>query len=173
MNAKLLFTQVDETEFDYIFSLIQKARINSEKQKVYQWDDTYPTKELVMKDIVNGDTYLVYRDGKKVGFFVINEVCEHNDPTRIKWLNDGKFIFLHRFCIDPDYQQAGLGSEVLAKIESDAQQNGAKSVKLDVFSTNAHAIYIYEKSGYKKMGEDLCNRGTFYIYEKLLPNFKF
>ena len=134
---------------------------------MFQWDETYPTKELVYADIIAGDTFIIYRDNEKVGFFVVNTRCEHNDPHRIKWLNSGKFLFLHRFCIDPDFQKGGLGSEVLNKIEEDAKSDGMLSIRLDVFSTNEHAIYIYEKSGYVRLGEDVCNRGMFYIYEKL------
>ena len=168
MIHELSFIKAEVKDFDCIFSIIKKVRLNSEKENVFQWDDTYPTKEIVLNDIAAEHTFFIYEDNKKVGFLVLNNKCEHNDPNRIKWLNNGKFLFLHRFCIDPDFQKSGLGTNVLKKIETDAIADNVLSIRLDVFSTNEHAIYLYEKLGYAKLGEDLCNRGIFYIYEKLL-----
>ena len=42
------------------------------------------------------------------------------------------------------------------------------SIRIDVFSTNKQATHIYEKFGYRRLGSAFCDRGLFYIYEKLL-----
>jgi len=63
----------------------------------------------------------------------------------------------------------GTGQQVLNEIEKYCiNKLKRKRIWLDVFSFNERGIHIYEKQGYKKMGEtDIADKRAF-IYEKLL-----
>ena len=79
---------------------------------------------------------------------------------------DSRWIILHRLCIDPEYQNKGTGQRCLELFEENCKKDGYESIRIDVFSTNAKAIHIYEKFGYTKVGDAVCERGPFFIYEK-------
>ena len=62
----------------------------------------------------------------------------------------------------------GIGQRVLNEIEKYCVSKlKRKRIWLDVFDFNERGIHIYEKQGYKKMGEtDIADKRAF-IYEKL------
>lgn len=50
------------------------------------------------------------------------------------------------------YRDAGIGQEMMREIESHAPRLGIEYLALEVFGTNEHAIHVYEKIGYKRIG---------------------
>ena len=53
------------------------------------------------------------------------------------------------FLIDPDYQNEGLGSELLSFCLNELHQKQVKLISLEVRKSNKKAQYIYEKFGFK------------------------
>jgi len=50
--------------------------------------------------------------------------------------------------VDPDFQNEGVGTRLLAAAEADMKQRGMKWARLEVSEGNAPAISLYEKAGY-------------------------
>ena len=163
------FEKADVSQFDLVYSMMLRAREKLFSENCFQWDERYPKPQMIRYDLEHGYTSLVTEDGNVVGFFTSNSVCEDDVHGHIVWSYDGdEWVILHRLCIDPVYQSHGLGQRILQRFEQQSKEQGFKSVRIDVFSTNAKAIHIYEKFGYKRLGEALCERGLFYIYDKIL-----
>lgn len=163
------FIKADEKDFSFIYEMMLRAREKLFSEQIFQWDERYPKPEMIKSDLQNGYTSLVNLKGCIVGFFTSNSICEDDVHKDINWSYDGNnWIILHRLCIEPEYQNGGLGQRILAKFEEQSAGNGFESVRIDVFSTNKKAIHIYEKFKYIRIGEAVCERGPFYIYEKKL-----
>lgn len=163
------FTKADENDFDVVYSMMIRARDKLYSEKIFQWNEKYPNAAMILNDIKSRNTFLVKNEAKVIAFFTANSICEDNVHNHIKWqCNDDNWIILHRLCIDPQYQNIGLGQEILKAFELHVEQLGFKSIRIDVFSTNTAAIHIYENFLYMRVGEAICERGLFYIYEKLL-----
>lgn len=58
------------------------------------------------------------------------------------------------FCIDPTFQQAGLGKATLNHAEKFSQiyQSNIKSIKMYVLNVRTELIQYYERRGYQKTG---------------------
>jgi ribosomal-protein-alanine acetyltransferase len=58
----------------------------------------------------------------------------------------------------PDARRGGLGSELLAQFLADARRLGAEQVFLEVRQSNAAAIALYERAGFKP----IARRASYY-----------
>lgn len=169
MVNNMTFTKANENDFEIVYEMMLRARNKLHSENIFQWDESYPKAEMIQDDLKNGYTSLVKVQDKIVAFFTSNSICEDDVHDHIKWIYNGeKWVILHRFCIDPIYQNKGLGQEILKLFEKNSKQAGFESIRIDVFSTNTTAIHIYEKFLYTKVGEAVCERGPFFVYEKII-----
>jgi ribosomal protein S18 acetylase RimI-like enzyme len=53
-------------------------------------------------------------------------------------------------------------------IEELLREKGVESIRLDAFSLNPVALGMYNRLGYKKVGEVIWRKGLFYLFEKKL-----
>ncbi len=69
------------------------------------------------------------------------------------WLtNDGRRIYLHHFGISPAFQGQGL-SKYLLQASMDFAKSTEKQIKIEVHQSNARAINLYTKAGFKYLGD--------------------
>lgn len=69
------------------------------------------------------------------------------------WMTfDGRRIHLHHFGILPEYQGRGLSKSLLAESLKFVKKKGYQ-VKLEVHRTNSVAVKIYEKAGFRYLGD--------------------
>lgn len=77
---------------------------------------------------------------------------EGGSPIGFIWLyvDQGKQeAFLYEISLYEEWRGRGLGKAVMAAMEQQAKELGAKSVGLHVFGHNQRALRLYEKSGYQ------------------------
>ncbi|WMW78062.1 GNAT family N-acetyltransferase [Flavobacterium sp. 20NA77.7] len=72
------------------------------------------------------------------------------------WINTklytGKYLEIDNFIVDNAHQSKGIGKLLIAEIEKIAQQNKAKAIVLDAFTTNFGAHKFYFNQGYVPKG---------------------
>ena len=62
-------------------------------------------------------------------------------------------INIDRIAVEKDYRKRGLASYLLQSFINYCRDNGLKFVNLEVRSSNDSAIGLYEKFGFKRVGE--------------------
>jgi ribosomal protein S18 acetylase RimI-like enzyme len=62
--------------------------------------------------------------------------------------------YLYGFRVKPDYRGQGIGTQMMAVIESDLLGRGFRSVTLNVGVDNQSARRLYERLGYQVVGAD-------------------
>ena len=67
-------------------------------------------------------------------------------------LYTGKYLEIDNFIVDNAHQSKGIGKLLIAEIEKIAQQNKAKAIVLDAFTTNFGAHKFYFNQGYVPKG---------------------
>ena len=66
--------------------------------------------------------------------------------------NDGKTAWLGIYIGEPDWRSKGIGKTVMALYEEECRSLGYQRIELGVFSHNAGAIRLYERSGFTQIG---------------------
>lgn len=153
-------------DLDEIVSFVNLAVKEMCENGIFQWDDLYPIKEDFENDIQQGTLEVGLVGGKIAVVYAVNEECDELYKNGNWVYKDSVFKVLHRLCVHPYFQNQGIANETLDRIEETVAVSGGKSIRLDAFSQNPHAVRLYENKGYKKTGEVNLRKGLFYLMEK-------
>lgn len=174
---ELIFRKAEMCDAKPVFDFVQNAVNVMIDQKIFQWDEMYPTYEDFELDIKNGEAFVAeitetkndFENRKKIAaVYVLNKNCDEAYKTG-KWQYTGDdYIVIHRFCVNPEFQHKGIGFKVCSYILEQAKNDGIKAVRLDVFTQNPYSLRLYEKLGFKTTGFADWRKGTFLLQEKIL-----
>lgn len=144
------------------------ARRDLQENDIHQWDHNDPSIQMLHEDIKSGNLYVAVKGNDILGSVVLDEEKEpeHKD---IDWaVEDGKALYLHRLVVHLDFQGEGTGKVLMEFADQYAKEHGYASIRLDAYEENEVARGLYEKFGYKEMGQVYFPRREvpFYSYEK-------
>lgn len=164
----LTFRSGSNEDLPQIMELIQRAIRHMEEQGIMQWDDLYPMEEDFALDIREGQLFVGMRDETIVVVYTINHQCDEEYKNG-RWKEPEKpFAVIHRLCVDPVVQHAGIAWQTMHHIEETAKRRGIQAIRLDVYSKNPAARKLYQKCGYQEVGTAQWRKGKFYLMEKYL-----
>lgn len=134
---------------------------------VFQWDESYPTTNLIEGDIHN-ETYYICKEGNEIlGGVCLNQE-EHSSYSTIDWTFNGPVLVVHRLAISPHAQGKGVAKQMMQFAEELCVKNKLKGIRLDTFIENPQAIGLYLKLGYNKLGKVSFNNRTYYCFDKMV-----
>lgn len=168
MKEKMKTRKAAPGDLDAISALFRSAIAVMDENGIPQWDEIYPNEDDFREDIEKGQMLLCEYGGRIASVFVLNRQRDDEYKNGVWRGDDDTCAELHRLCVDPAFQNGGIGAETVRLAEELLRESGIKSVRLDAFSLNPYALRLYEKSGYRKVGEANFRKGLFYLYEKLL-----
>lgn len=99
-------------------------------------DDDFLTKEEVSTELENnpyGNYLLLIEKDKIIGYIYYSDIYERAE--------------INQFEVKPTHRNCGKGNELLKYLIEKLQKN----ITLEVKQTNASAIHLYEKNGFKKV----------------------
>ncbi len=135
----------------------------------FQWNDTYPNRETLERDIAAGTAFGAWLVGELAGLISVdsNQSPEYEpipfafgEPIRV----------VHRLAIHPAYQRQGLSSALMDFAEERARAAGCRAMRLDTCEDNGPALALYQNRGYVVRGtcHFLPRPFTFIVMEKQL-----
>lgn len=150
-----------------IMEIIKEAAKDMDSKGIFQWDEIYPTEDVIRQDISDNNLYVYCsHDGNIQAIIVLNEFYdkEYEDLT---WdYNSGKHLIIHRLCVHPKYQGMHTAHKLIDFAEDFAKKHSYTSIRLDAFIPNKRACGMYDRLGYVKRGIVKFRKGDFYCYEK-------
>lgn len=155
-----------------IFDIISKCKTHMESHNIYQWNEFYPSLDIIETDIISGNCYLLKDNGLSIAYFAIDEE-QPSEYNNINWITQGeKVLVIHRLGVLPEYQGRGIAKKILKFIEEFADENKYTSIRLDAYSENKKALKLYGNYGYKRVDKLYFPNRVFhfYCYEKKLKN---
>jgi GNAT superfamily N-acetyltransferase len=164
--------KAQKEDFDKIFELVSDIIKDMEIRGNPQWDENYPTKEILYKDIEEGTLFIMEERNKSIALCALTE-NEEPQYLGINWMDkNGKALEIHRIAVHPHWQKKGIARILFEFAEEHAQNNGYSSMRLDTYCKNSRMIKIIEQRGYKRSGEIFFPPllPPFFCYEKLLEN---
>ncbi len=162
------YRSASEKDLKEICSFVNSAIVQMENNDIFQWDNSYPAPNDFLADIQKGQLYVGISDEEIAVVYALNK--EYDVQYRNgKWrYPDREFRILHRLCVSPKYQRKGAAKDALRHIEAELRKSGIEAIRLDVFSSNPHALALYLNSGYEKVGTAEWRKGKFFLMEKYL-----
>ncbi len=170
---ELTFRRTEAKDTDRLMELFGKASATMALLGIDQWQDGYPSRELIEGDIAEGRSYVVLCGGKIIGTTVLLADGEP-DYEKIydgKWLTDGKgYLTIHRITVDPEARGTGAASAIFAYAKKVAKERGLGSVRVDTHRGNIPMRRSLEKNGFIHCGSIYlrANGRHRVAYEKVL-----
>lgn len=162
----IVLGQLDD--LDEIENMIGLCINRLRKNGIYQWNENYPSREIIRNDIINKNLYKIRYNNSCIGIVVIDEISEKEWGT-VKWSETNiKPLMVHRLVVDPSWQRMGIGKRLINFTMDYARDNKYDSIRFDVYSGNPEAVKTYERLGCVKRGEVYFPYRTlpFYCFEK-------
>ena len=137
-------------------SLVQLYRAVTkglQKEGIDQWDWFYPNRFIIARDLSRHVTFGIKdQQGQVIGAVVVDQ-HQSESYNGLPWADQsGAPSCIHRLAVHPEYQGKGIGKLLLQFAEERASEQGATSMRLDVYSANPGAVRMYEKAGYVQVG---------------------
>lgn len=166
MSIKYRLANIND--LDDVIEIFSMAINDMNNKGIYQWDEIYPDIDILKSDIKRQQMYLGVSKNNILCAFVINSQCD-DEYKKAKWkYPESSYMIIHRLCVNPNYQNIGIGMKSMLKIEDMVKKMGVESIRLDAFTENPKAIRLYEKLGYSIIGYADWRKGRFALMEKKL-----
>ncbi|WP_372794694.1 GNAT family N-acetyltransferase [Lutibacter sp.] len=138
---------------------------------IFQWNEMYPSKEVLENDIELGQIWKLEESEIIKGIVVLTEI-EDKEYLNVKWLTKNyKNLYIHRLAVHPNFQGKGYAQKLMDFAEDFAKENKYNSIRLDTFSQNKRNLQFYEQRNYIKLKAIYFpkqSEHSFYCYEKVL-----
>ncbi|MGV1042603.1 GNAT family N-acetyltransferase [Clostridium perfringens] len=168
------FRQAKISDLDQIVEIIELSKKYLKETKVDQWQDGYPAKEDLRKDIESGNSYVLTNKDEIVATTVISLEGEstYNLIFNGEWITNEDYIVMHRVAVHDKYKGKGIFKELIKEAESLALNKGISSIKIDTHRDNISMQRAVVKNDFKRCGIIYLGDGSERIaFEKVLKSF--
>jgi len=119
---------------------------------LFNWNTAYPSRQIILSDIQEDNLFLCRKSFTSVGVVCLNE-SEPAEYEGLRWNYSGKFLVVHRLAVHPGWRNMKVAGELMDYALDYAKEKGYNSIRLDAITTNPQALRIYERCGFKDVGE--------------------
>ena len=170
--GELRFRKATLFDLPEVFRLFAAAIRHMDEQGIFQWDEVYPNKAVLRRDILRRELFVGLLEGRIACAFALSRRCDAEYALGAWRYPNAPFMVIHRLCVHPAFQNRRVAARAMAYIERRLYKKGVRAVRLDAFSRNPYALRLYERLGYERTGEVRFRKGLFYLYEKSLAAAK-
>lgn len=152
----MLLRRTELSDLDRVCGILSEARRAIAKLGIDQWQDGYPSKEVIEDDISKGISFVLEYDGKVEGTVVF---MTDREPTydviyEGRWLTpeDNGYFTIHRIALSDALRGKGAASYIVESAKIMAKENGCTSVRVDTHKGNVAMRRMLEKNGFAYCG---------------------
>ena len=157
-------------DLDKIMKIINETVKEMNENGNFQWDKSYPNREVFINDIKEETLYTVVNDSDEVTGLAVANFESFKEYENLEWKSDKEDYVIHRLAVDNAYRNEGVAAFLMENIEKEIIKKGKSFMRTDTNSKNLKAQKFFEKIGYKFVGEIVVPglENSFFCYEKRL-----
>lgn len=142
-------------DIEAIMGIIADAQLLLRNRGVDQWQDGYPTEEVIAGDIRNGYSHVLDDGGKICATAAISFDGEPTYATirNGRWPDDKPYAVIHRLAVSGDRLGMGYAERMIEFAEESCLTRGTCRIRVDTHSDNIPMQRLLEKSGFVPCGE--------------------
>jgi ribosomal protein S18 acetylase RimI-like enzyme len=140
-------------DIDAIMACITDAQALLRSHGVDQWQDGYPTAEIILADIARGESFVVIEDKSVVATAVISFAGEPTYTTiEGQWLNDNPYAVIHRLAVRNSARGKGYAKAIFDYTEQLCTERGVSDIRVDTHADNRIMQRLLDGLGYSYCG---------------------
>ena len=161
-------------ESDSLMGIFREARETIAALGIDQWQNGYPSQNIITEDIMLSRSFAVVCDGEVCGTFVmINDgepVYDRIYDGDWKTGNDSRdYVAIHRVAISVKKRGSGISTAIINYAADHARKLGRASLRIDTHEGNVVMRRMLEKNGFAYCGIVFLESGDARVaYEKIL-----
>ena len=152
----LIYRAAQPGDLDDIMRLIHEAQAFMRTLDIDQWQDGYPSREILFQDIEIGQAF-VYADkdtGKVASIAIFSLLPEPiYDALDGEWKTCGDYLTIHRMAMDDAHRGSGIAGDMLSQAIAMAKRENLASIRADTHRGNKAMRRFLEKNGFAYCGE--------------------
>lgn len=162
IGKNLRFRKGKASDIDAVMALVADAQDWFRRQGIDQWQDGYPTRQIIENDISQSYSYIVEHNSVGVATFVVSFDGEPTYATlkRGEWLNDNAYAVVHRIMVADTMRRKGVAREILAFVERLCEERGVRDIRIDTHRDNRAMLAMLKKLGYRRCGTITLTSGA-------------
>lgn len=137
-----------------IMSIVADAQLSLRELGIDQWQDGYPSKDVIEEDIASGIGYVYCADNKVVGYVVVvltGEATYNQIPDR-EWSTADDYVVVHRLCVRRGCTRSGVALEMMDFAAQRGRESGYTGFRIDTHRGNVRMLSMLEKLGFSYVG---------------------
>jgi ribosomal protein S18 acetylase RimI-like enzyme len=167
----MLIKKASKPDLEQLLSIVKSCGQKLIEQGIFQWNEEYPSKEILIEDIELQELWKLEDNNSIIGSIVLTEK-EDAEYQHVKWLTKNEHnLYIHRLAVHPKFQGKGYAQKLMDFAEKYAKENGYYTIRLDTFSQNKRNQQFYEQRNYVKLESIYFPKQSafpFYCYEKIM-----
>ncbi|WP_026695392.1 GNAT family N-acetyltransferase [Peribacillus kribbensis] len=167
----MIFRKSVENDVHSIMEIIKQAQDSFKEAGIDQWQNGYPNHDVIVKDIMNSESYVLEHDGVIAATSMVTFAKEpsYKSIRNGKWLSDGEYATIHRIAVNHTYKGMGLATTIIQHVEALCANKQIPSIKADTHEANIPMQKTLKKNGFELCGTITLDGGEERLaYEKLL-----
>ena len=148
------FRQAVREDLPAIMTLIHEAQAFMAALGIDQWQDGYPTEDILREDIRIGQLYVLASEDAVGAVAALSLLPEpiYDALEGGAWLNPGRYLTIHRMALSDACRGSGLAGRMLEQAAAIARREGCGSIRADTHTGNAAMRRFLEKNGFLYTG---------------------
>ena len=149
----LNFRKATLADMDDIMRAVGEAQAFMKTLEIDQWQDGYPEREILERDVGIGQLYVIEDEGTIAAFAALSLEPEAvYDAIDGAWHTGGPYLTIHRMAMDDAHRGMGLAPRIIAHAEDIARANGCAAIRVDTHTGNRAMRRFLEKQGFTYCG---------------------
>lgn len=150
-----MIRQAATDDINAILSIVRDAQLSLRELGIDQWQDGYPSRDVIVADIDAGVGYIAEdEDGRVVGYeaVVLSGEEAYLQLPHDSWHTDSDYVVVHRLCVLTDNYRRGIAIELMRFAAQHATSNGIANFRIDTHRGNVRMLSLLGKLGFQYVG---------------------
>lgn len=151
------------SDIEQIMCIITDAQLFLRDCGVDQWQDGYPTIEIIEADIEQGYSYVAENNSAEV--IACAAISFDGEPTyniihNGEWPNDEPYAVIHRMAIRATMRGKGVAKAIFGFAEELCHERDIQNIRVDTHADNRVMQRTLSQLGYNRTGEITLTSGA-------------
>lgn len=149
-----MIRRANNNDIEAIMSIISDAQAALRELGIDQWQDGYPTAEIIMRDIESKVGYVYVEENTVAGYAAIvltGEIAYKQIPNNI-WATGEDYVVVHRLCVSKGYTRNGKALSLMRKAKELAIEAGYSGFRIDTHRGNVRMLSMMDRLGFEYRG---------------------
>ena len=150
-----------------IMSIVADAQLSLRELGIDQWQDGYPSKEVIAEDIASKVGYVYCVENRIVGYaaIVFDGEETYTQIADSEWNTTNNYVVVHRLCVRRGYTKTGIAMALMDYASQMAIARGCTGFRIDTHRGNTRMLSMLEKLGFKYVGVIYYDSGERLAYD--------